>query len=232
MILVFNLFESLKYIVTFDAEMYGIILLSLFVSLTATLIASLIGTPFAIFMSVTNFRFKGAIKKFILTMMAVPPVVLGLFVVLLISNKGPIGSLELLFTPAAMIIAQTLLVMPIIVGNIVNSTESLNKSLIETCTTLGGSKRDVIRLIIKETWPYVMMAVTLGFSRAISEVGAVMLVGGNIRGKTRVMTTFIALSNSMGDYSRSVAMAIVLLVIAFFVNTSIMKRGVMYDPNK
>lgn len=222
----FSLLESLKYIVTFDAEIYGIILLSLMVSIIATLLASVIGTPLAIFMSVSDFRGKQLIKKLIYTFMAVPPVVMGLLVVLIISNQGPLGSLNLLFTPSAMVIAQMLLVLPIIVGNIINSTESSNKALIETCRTLGGSKKDVIKLIVLETRPYVFMAITLAFSRAISEVGAVMLVGGNIRGKTRVMTTFIALSNSMGDYSKSVAMAIVLLTIAFFVNTSIMKRGV------
>lgn len=222
----FSLLESLKYIVTFDAEIYGIILLSLMVSIIATLLASVIGTPLAIFMSVSDFRGKQLIKKLIYTFMAVPPVVMGLLVVLIISNQGPLGSLNLLFTPTAMVIAQMLLVLPIIVGNIINSTESSNKALIETCRTLGGSKKDVIKLIVLETRPYVFMAITLAFSRAISEVGAVMLVGGNIRGKTRVMTTFIALSNSMGDYSKSVAMAIVLLTIAFFVNTSIMKRGV------
>lgn len=222
----FSLLESLKYIVTFDAEIYGIILLSLLVSIIATLLASVIGTPLAIFMSVSDFRGKQLIKKLIYTFMAVPPVVMGLLVVLIISNQGPLGSLNLLFTPTAMVIAQMLLVLPIIVGNIINSTESSNKALIETCRTLGGSKKDVIKLIVLETRPYVFMAITLAFSRAISEVGAVMLVGGNIRGKTRVMTTFIALSNSMGDYSKSVAMAIVLLTIAFFVNTSIMKRGV------
>jgi len=221
----FSIFESLKYIVTFDVEIYKVIILSLLVSMTATVLASIIGTPLAIFMSVTEFRFKNTVKKIIYTFMAVPPVVMGLFVVLIIANQGPLGSLGLLFTPTAMILAQMLLVLPIIIGNIINSTESTNKSLIETCKTLGGSKSDVIKLIILETRPYIFMAITLGFSKAISEVGAVMLVGGNIKGKTRVMTTFIAMSNSMGDYSRSVAMAIVLLLIAFFVNTTIMKRG-------
>lgn len=221
----FNIFESFEYILTFDAEIYRVILLSIIVSMSATLIASVIGTPLAIFMSVTDFRFKNAIKKFIFTMMAVPPVVMGLFVVLLIANRGPLGSWGILFTPMAMVLAQTLLVLPIIVGNIINSTESTNKTLIETCKTLGGSKSDIIKLIILETRPYIFMAITLGFSKAISEVGAVMLVGGNIKGKTRVMTTFIAMSNSMGDYSKSVAMAIILLFIAFLVNTTIMKRG-------
>ncbi len=221
----FNLLDSLKYIITFDAEIYGIILLSLIVSITATILASIIGTPFAIFMSVSEFKGKQVLKRIIYTSMAVPPVVMGLLVVLLIANRGPLGSLELLFTPTAMVIAQMLLVFPIIVGNIINSTESSNKALIETCKTLGGSKKDIIKLVVLETRPYVFMAITLAFSRAISEVGAVMLVGGNIRGKTRVMTTYISLSNSMGDYSRSVAMAIVLLFIAFLINTSLMKRG-------
>jgi len=222
-----NFLEAIEYIISFDLEIYGVIALSLVVSLTATFIASIIGTPLAIFMSVTEFKLKKLIIKIIYTFMAVPPVVLGLFVVLAIANKGPLGSLNLLFTPMAMILAQTLLVLPIIIGNIINSTEASNKALVETCKTLGGSKKDTIKLIILETKPYILMAITLGFSKAISEVGAVMLVGGNIKGSTRVMTTFIAMSNSMGDYTKSVAMAIVLLFIAFLVNTSLLKyRGV------
>lgn len=219
--------EALKYIVSFDSEIYGVIALSLVVSLTATFFASLIGTPLAIFLSVTEFKFKKTIEKIIFTFMAVPPVVLGLFVVLIIANQGALGSLNLLFTPLAMVLAQTLLVLPIITGNIINSTEATNKTLMETCKTLGGSKKDMIKLIILETKPYIFMAITLGFSKAISEVGAVMLVGGNIKGSTRVMTTYIATSNSMGDYTKSVAMAIVLLAIAFIVNTSLLKfRGI------
>ncbi|XMB85960.1 ABC transporter permease [Mycoplasmatota bacterium WC44] len=226
MIFIDGLIEAFKLLVSFDYEVYSIILLSLFVSIVATLLATIFSIPIAILISINNFKYKRFAKRIIFSLMAIPPVVLGLFVMLLISRKGPLGDLGLLFTPTAMILAQTLLVMPIITGNIITSTEELSLKLIETCKTLGGSSKDIIKLIISETKTFIYMAVMLGFSRAISEVGAVMLVGGSIKGKTRVMTTFIALTNSMGDYTKSLAMGMILLLIAFIVTSLIMRiRG-------
>lgn len=214
--------DALRVILSFNQEVYEIIGLSLLVSLTSTFIASIVGSPFAIYLSLTDFKFKKFILQIIYMFMAVPPVVMGLFVFLTLSRRGPLGSLELLFSPTAMIIAQTLLVLPIVIGNITNSTENINKLLKETCITLGGSKKDLFRLVFTETRPYIVMAIVLAFSRAISEVGAVMLVGGNIKSETRVMTTYISLNNSMGEHEIAIAMAIVLLFIAFIVNTILM----------
>ena len=136
----------------------------------------------------------------------------------------------MLFTKSAMFIAQTLLVLPIVTGNIVISSEKTQKKVLETATTLGASKFDKIVLLIKEIKPFIMMSVILGFSRALSEVGAVMLVGGNIKNDTRVMTTYIALNNSMGEYSVSIAMGIILLLIAFILHTLLARfRGDFYD---
>ncbi len=160
--------------------------------------------------------------------MGIPPVVLGLIVLLFIT--GPFDNLNLLFTKSAMFIAQTLLVLPIITGNIIISSEKTQKKILETATTLGANKFDKITLLIMEIKPFILMSIILGFSRALSEVGAVMLVGGNIKNDTRVMTTYIALNNSMGEYSVSIAMGVILLLIAFLLHTLLAKfRGDFYD---
>ena len=160
--------------------------------------------------------------------MGIPPVVLGLIVLLVL--VGPFKGADLLFTKTAMYIAQTLLVLPVITGNIIMSSEKTQKKVLETATTLGANNRQKVLLLINETKPFIMMSIILGFSRAISEVGAVMLVGGNIKGDTRVMTTYIALSNSMGDYSTSIAMGIILLTIAFIIHTLLARfRGDLYE---
>lgn len=223
--------EAFELLLSFDSEIYGIIFLSLFISLLATILASIIGTFLGILISIKEFRFKKLTKKLVFTFMGIPPVVLGLIVLLLIT--GPFDGLNLLFTKSAMFIAQTLLVLPIITGNIIISSEKTQKKILETAKTLGAGTRDTIKLLIIEIKPFIIMSLILGFSRAISEVGAVMLVGGNIKGDTRVMTTYIALTNSMGDYSASIAMGIILLLLAFILHSILAKfRGDFYDWNQ
>ena len=223
-----SLKTAFELIFSFNSEIYEIIFLSLTISLLATLTAGVLGTILGVYISIKDFKGKKLVKRLIFTFMGIPPIVLGLVILLLLA--GPFDGLNLLFTRTAMYIAQTLLVLPIITGNIIISSEKTQKRVLETATTLGASNKDKIKLLIKETRVFVLMSITLGFSRAISEVGAVMLVGGNIKGETRVMTTFIALSNSMGDYSLSIAVGIILLVLAFLVHTLIGKfRGDLYD---
>lgn len=220
--------KAVELLFSFDGEIYQIIFLSLAISLLATLTAALFGTFFGILISITNFKGKRLLKRLIFTFMGVPPVVLGLVVLLLLAN--PFDSFNLLFTKTAMYISQTLLVLPIITGNIIISSEKTQKNVLETATTLGASRLDKIKLLIRETRVFILMSITLGFSRAISEVGSVMLVGGNIRGETRVMTTFIAMTNSDGRYELSIAMGIILLLIAFLVHTLLARfRGDLYD---
>lgn len=151
--------------------------------------------------------------------MSLPPVVVGLVVAVLLSRKGPFGHYGLLFTPTAMIIAQTVLITPIIMGIIFNNAKDRGTAIEQICKTLGGNKWDTLILLIKEMRINVLIAVVTGLGRAISEVGAVMLVGGNIKGHTRVMTTFIAMNNGMGNYSTALAMGIVLLLISFLINS-------------
>ncbi len=223
-----SVIEAFKLLISFDPEIYSIIFLSLTISILATLTAAIIGTFLGILISISDFKFKRLTKKIVFTLMGVPPVVLGLVVLLLIT--GPFDGMNLLFTKSAMYIAQTLLVLPIIIGNIIITSEKTQKRVLETASTLGASKIDKIFLLIIETKPFIFMSIILGFSRALSEVGAVMLVGGNIRGDTRVMTTFIALNNSMGEYSMSIAMGIILLSIAFLLHTLLARfRGDFYD---
>ena len=220
--------KAIELLLSLDKEIYTIIFLSLTISILATITASFFGTITGIFISISDFKLKRFTKKIIFTFMGIPPVVLGLIVLLLIT--GPFDGMNLLFTKSAMFIAQTLLVFPIVVGNIIISSEKTQKKVLETATTLGASKFDKIILLVKEIKPFIMMSIILGFSRALSEVGAVMLVGGNIKNDTRVMTTYIALNNSMGEYSMSIAMGIILLMIAFILHTLLARfRGDFYD---
>ncbi|MCG8538565.1 MAG: ABC transporter permease [Clostridia bacterium] len=215
--------EGIKLLLSFEGEVYSIIILSLYVSLTSTLISSLIGIPLGIFLGLKKFRFKRLLTRFLYTFMSLPPVVVGLTVAVIISRRGPLGHLRLLFTPGAMIIAQTLLVTPIITGIIFNNSKEQGEVIRQICKTLGGNRLDTLMLLIKEMRINILIGVVTGFGRAISEVGAVMIVGGNIKGHTRVMTSFIAMNNSMGNYSTSIAMGLVLLAISFMTNSILYK---------
>lgn len=223
-----SILEAFRLLFTFDQEIYQIIFLSLTISILATLTAGFFGTIIGIYISIKEFKLKRFTKKIVFTFMGIPPVVLGLLVLLFLT--GPFDNSNLIFTRTAMYIAQTLLVLPIIIGNIITSSEKTQKKVIETATTLGADTFEKVKLLIMETKPFIAMSFILGFSRAISEVGAVMIVGGNIRGNTRVMTTFIAQTNSMGEYSMSIAMGFILLLIAFLIHTLVARfRGDLYD---
>lgn len=211
--------EALGLLLSFNHEIYAIIFLSLFVSFTATLISSFIGIPMGLFLALKQFRFKKALTRILYTLMSMPPVVVGLIVAIMLSRRGPLGNLELLFTPTAMIIAQVLLVSPIITGIIFNNAKLHGEEIRQICKTLGGNRWDTMILLIKEMRVNILIGIVTGLGRAISEVGAVMIVGGNIKGHTRVMTSFIAMNNSMGNYATSIAMGIVLLGISFIVNS-------------
>lgn len=220
--------EAITLLISFDREIYRIIGLSLLISLLATLSGGLLGIICGILLSISKFTGKRFIKKIIFTFMGVPPVVLGLFVLLVLA--GPLSNLNLLFTRTAMYVAQTLLVFPIVTGNIIISSEKTQQQILETATTLGATKKHQLFLLLFETKSFILLSLILGFSRAISEVGAVMLVGGNIRGETRLMTTYIALNTSMGNYAASIAMGIILLSLSFVIHSLIARfRGDFYD---
>jgi tungstate transport system permease protein len=199
-------------------EVIHIVLLSLFVSIASTLIASLAGMVLAIPVALKDFRFKKYIIRLSETSMSIPPVLMGLVVYLLLSRKGPLGELKLLFTPAAMIIAQSLLVFPIVFGLTVSAIGSRGREIKKNCIALGAGSHDTLILIIKECKVQLFSVVAAGFGRAISEVGAVMMVGGNIKGDTRVMTTYIALETGQGKFDEAITIGVILLIVAFMVN--------------
>ena len=209
---------AIQLLTSLDSEMMEIILLSLFVSGTAVLIAVIFGIPLGVLIGTHDFPGKGAVLRIIYTLMSMPPVICGLFVFLILMRRGPFGQYQLNYTPAAMVIVQILLVAPIIIGLTYNLVRDRAPIVYKLGLTLGGGRFSNLRLLIHETRFGLVAALVSGFGRAISEVGAVMIVGGNITGKTRVMTTYIAELKSMGDYSRAIAIGLTLLAISFIVN--------------
>jgi tungstate transport system permease protein len=213
---------ALRLIATLDPKLLGIALLSLMVSLTAVAVASLIGFLLGGALAVYRFPGRGALTATINALMGLPPVVAGLFVYLLLSNAGPFGVLQLLYTPAAMIIAQVIIVTPIVGALTRQACEDLLEEYDEQLRSLGASSTDIIRTLLWDGRYRLITAVLAGFGRAIAEVGAVMIVGGNIDHVTRTMTTAIALETSKGNVALALALGIVLLVIAFAVNAALM----------
>lgn len=216
---------ALKLIISFDRNIYEIIGLSLFVSISSTIISSVFAVPLGIIIGINKFSGRELIIRIINTFMGLPPVLAGLLVYLLISRKGPLGYASLLFTPTAMIIAQVLLVFPIISGLIINASHTKGRVIYEALYTLNSKKGWMLGYLISEMRYQILGAVSAGFGRAISEVGAIMLVGGNIEHKTRTLTTFIVLQTGMGNFERAIAAGIVLLIIACFINILIGKTS-------
>lgn len=215
------MFEFIKDFFTLYNDILPVIMMSLKVSLTSAFIASVLGLTLGIITALNEFKFKKLLMRVTNTLMSLPPVLIGLIVYMLISRKGPLGSYSLLFTPTAMIISQTLLVLPIIFGLTVSSISETAKDIELTCITLGAGKKDTLITIISECRMQLLSVITAGFGRAISEVGAVMMVGGNIKGMTRVMTTYIALETGKGNFEEAVFIGVVLLFISFLVNSTL-----------
>lgn len=201
-----------------DTDLLTIIALSLRVSLSATLIAALFAIPAGAALAILQFPGRRLLLVISSAFMALPPVVVGLAVYLLLSRSGPLGDLGLLFTPTAMIIAQTVLIFPIILSLTHQAVQPLNREYISLFNALDTPRGLRIRTIIWDARFAVSVAILAGFGRALAEVGAVIIVGGNINGLTRVMTTTIALETSKGNLQLALALGIVLLVIAFSVN--------------
>ncbi|WP_133628498.1 ABC transporter permease [Fonticella tunisiensis] len=195
-----------------------VIAMSLTVSLSSTCIASIVGIFIGIPASIKNFKGKTGIMRITDTLMSLPPVLMGLIVYVMLSRSGPFGMLELLFTPAAMIIAQTLLILPIVFGLTVSHFSKIALEIRKTCLSLGAEGKNIILTIIREGRVQILTIITVAFGRAISEVGAVMMVGGNIKGYTRVMTTYIALETGKGNFREAAVIGFILLGISFLVN--------------
>ena len=217
--------EAFVLLASMDREIYQIIGLSLFVSTFATVFASVVFVPIGVYLGIKKFPYKKMLSRLIYTSMSVPTVIIGLVVALILSRRGPFGSLKLLYTPKAMIIAQIVLVVPLILGLTYSLAKNRGPIIQATAQTLGGGTIDTVMLIIRELRVDIMVNVATAFSRAISEVGAVMIVGGNIKGQTRVMTTTISMMNSMGDYPTAIALGTILLLISFVIHSIIYSYG-------
>lgn len=205
-------------LVSMDREILQIIGVTLRMSFFSTSISCLIGMPLGVLMTSSSFKGKRTIKKIINTLMGLPPVVAGLIVYLLFTKYGPLGSLGMLFTVEVMVVAQCLLITPVVISLTSGVCSVNSKSLLETAKGLSFGKIKTMRLFLSQNRTALISVVLTAFGRSIAEVGAVSLVGGNIQWKTRVMTTAIMLETNKGNFEFALALGIVLLIISFGVN--------------
>jgi len=210
--------KAFQLIFSLDREIFNIVLLSVRVSLTAIILASLVGIPLGFLMAVKDYWGKRLIVALVNTLLALPTVVVGLIVYSLISRRGPLGVFGLLYTPSAMIIGQFILATPIVIALTHSAVQGIDRRVRNTALTLGATEIQSAWTVIKEARYAVLAAVITGFGRVIAEVGAAMMLGGNIKGSTRVMTTAIALETAKGEFGFSIALGIILLLIAFSIN--------------
>jgi tungstate transport system permease protein len=212
--------EALRLLTSFDAELLRIVSLSLQVSLGALLVSALIGLPVGAALALYVFPGRKTVTVLLNALMGLPPVVVGLFVYLALSHAGPLGFLELLFTPTAMVIAQTILITPIIAALTRQVVEDLWREYGEQMRSLGSGPGRAIPTLLWDGRYALVTVLLAGLGRAMAEVGAVIIVGGNIAGYTRVMTTTIALETSKGNLSLALGLGLVLMLLALIVNAA------------
>jgi tungstate transport system permease protein len=225
-----GLIQAINLILHLDPVLFGIILLSLKVSGLALLIAMTFGLPAGALLGLKRFPGSELAISTANTFMGLPPVVVGLFVYLLLSRKGPLGFLGLLYSPTAMIVAQTILATPIVVALCQSAIVNVDPLIRQAARTLGATPRQVTITVIAEARYGIMSAVIAAFGRVMAEVGAILIVGGNIAGYTRVMTTTIALETDKGNFELALALGIILLTISFSINFImhvVQKKGVV-----
>lgn len=215
------LWEALKkaidLIISLDPKVVEITWRSLQVSAASAILAALICVPLGGIISFRSFRGKRLLLNIVQTLYSVPTVCVGLFVYAMVSRSGPFGSLGLVFTPTAMVLGQTMLIIPVMLGLTISALSGVDKSIKDTTLSLGASESQAIWTIIKEARFAIGAAFILGFGRALSEVGVAMIVGGNIDGYTRVLTTAIALESTKGDFAFALALGIILLGVALII---------------
>lgn len=222
--------RALSLILDLDAELLGIILLSVKMSGTALVVATLIGLPLSALLGFKKFPLKGIVISILNTFMGLPPVAVGLFVYLLLSRSGPLGFLALLYTPSAMIIAQSILAFPIVSSLSHSAIVSVDPIIKNASMTLGATPFQVSLAVIREARYGIMSGIIAAFGRVMAEVGAILIVGGNIAGFTRVMTTTIALETDKGNFELALALGIILLAISLAINSAlhlIQRKGMM-----
>ena len=220
--------QAFNLILHLNPELFGIIFLSLKVSGLALVIATMAGLPFGALIGLKKFPGRGIAVSMMNTFMGLPPVVVGLLVYLLLSRKGPLGFLGLLYSPSAMIIAQTILALPIVAALCHTAIVSVDPIIRQAARTLGATPFQETIALIHEARYGILSAVIAAFGRVMAEVGSILIVGGNIAGYTRVMTTTIALETDKGNFELALALGIILLMISFVINAAlhaVQKRG-------
>ncbi len=223
-----GLWEAAQLMLYGDAALFGIVALSLRVSGIALLISTVVGIPTGAVLGLTRFRGRRLAVALVYTGMAFPPVVVGLFVYIMLSRQGPLGSLPFdwmprLFTPEAMILAQTIIAFPLVAGFTMTAVMGVDPNLRLQVQALGAGRRQTTLAVLEEARTGVIAAVVAGFGGIISEVGAVMLVGGNIAGQTRVLTTAIVLETNKGNFGLALSLGMILLSFAFVTNFIVLR---------
>lgn len=213
--------QAVDLIVSLDPEVVEITIRSLYISLSSTVISVLIALPVAGLIAFREFPGKRGLMYVIQTLYSLPTVLIGLLLFLLISKSGPLGELELLFTTTGMIVGQSLLILPILIGLTVAALVAIDPIIRDTLASLGATEGQQLFALLREARFALLAAIALAFGRAISEVGIAIMIGGNIRGYTRILTTAISLNTSMGNTSLSIALGIILLAIALVVNAGV-----------
>lgn len=220
--------EALKLIFHLDQTLFGIIVLSLKVSGSALVISTAIGLPAGAVLGLKRFAGRDLAISGVNTLMGLPPVVVGLFVYLILSRKGPLGFMGLLYSPTAMVVAQTILALPIVTALCHSAIRNVDPLIRQAARTLGATSGQETLAVIREARYGILSAVIAAFGRVMAEVGAILIVGGNIAGYTRVMTTTIALETDKGNFELALALGIILLTISFIINAAlhgVQKRG-------
>jgi tungstate transport system permease protein len=212
-----GIYQAFVMIVTLNPEVVDITLRTLTITLSATLIASVICIPLGIYIAFNDFYGRKTLISLIQTLYALPTVVVGLVMYMILSNNGPLGFLDLLFTSTGVMLGQVVLILPIITGLTISALSNLDSTIRDTIVSLGATTGQFFSSMILEARFAIMSGVIMGFSRAISEVGAAIMIGGNIKGHTRILTTAITLETNIGNFSLSVALGIILLLIALTV---------------
>ena len=209
---------ALTLIFSLDREVLAVTLLSLKISGCATLASLIIGIPAGVFLALSNFPGRRLVISLVNTGMGLPPVVVGLFVTIFLWRNGPLGFLEILYTPLAMILAQSVIAAPIVTGITIASIQNLPADLKLQVMALGATRLQTVWILVRESRLPLLAAVMAGFGGVISEVGASIMVGGNIKGQTRVLTTATVMETGKGNFDVAIALSLILLLLAFGVN--------------
>jgi tungstate transport system permease protein len=209
---------ALSLIASLDREVLAVTLLSLEISCCATAISLLLGIPVGVILALADFPGRRLVVSLVNTGMGLPPVVVGLFVTLFLWRNGPLGFLEILYTPAAMILAQAVIATPIVTGITIAAIQHLPANLMLQVRALGATRLQTVWILVRESRLPLLAAVMAGFGGVISEVGASIMVGGNIKGQTRVLTTATVMETGKGNFDVAIALSLILLTLSFSVN--------------